>query len=365
MLKIKIKKKKILSILNIFNLLSNKNNDFFLINLKNNIINIIFKKEYLKIKLKIKNRKILKIKKKININLKYFINIIKKIKNKNIKIYIKKNELKIKNNKLKYKIKKIKNELIYYNKNLKKQKKTKKFFFNIKKNKLLNIIELINPSIKKKNKLNENINFFIKKKILSISIIDNYQSYYYSIKLNKKFLKKNFYFSVKIEIIKILEMLIENIKNKIKIFIINNIKIYIKIKKIKIFFLIKNNKIFIIKNFYKKYVNYILLKTKTIKNLIEEILILSNKKNKFISLEIYNNKMKIYYKNENTILCKSLNIYYKGKIIKFKTNGEDFLNFLKNLKKNNIILNFSKKKTLVITVPQIKGFKYTLSITRI
>ncbi|WP_259289757.1 hypothetical protein [Candidatus Nasuia deltocephalinicola] len=39
MLKIKIKKKKILSILNIFNLLSNKNNDFFLINLKKIIYN--------------------------------------------------------------------------------------------------------------------------------------------------------------------------------------------------------------------------------------------------------------------------------------------------------------------------------------
>ncbi|WP_259286246.1 hypothetical protein [Candidatus Nasuia deltocephalinicola] len=365
MLKIKLKKKKILIILIIFFFLSNKKDENFLINFKNNIINIIFKKEDFKIKLKIKNKKKFKIKKNIYVNLKYFFNIIKKIKNKNIKFYIKNNELKIINNKIIYKIKKIKDEKVYYNKSLKKKEILKKNFFYINKKQIINIINLITPSIKKKNKLNENINFFIKKNILNISIIDNYQVYYYSIILKKNFFKKNFFFSVKIEIIKILEILIKYIKNKLKIYIKNK-KIYIKIEKIKIIFLIKNNKIFIIKNLYKKYINYIILTKNVIKILIEEILILSDKKNIFISFEIYNNKLKIYSKNKNdNICCKYLNIYYKNNFIKFKISGENFLNFLKNLKKNNIILNFSKKKSLVITVPQMKGFKYIISIIKI
>ncbi len=364
MLKIKLKKKKILLILIIFFFLYNKKNENFLMNFKNNIINIVFKKEDFKIKLKIKNKKNFKIKKKIYINLKYFFNIIKKIKNKNIKLYIKNNELKIINNKSIYKIKKIKNKKINY-KRLKKEKNLKKNFFYIKKKQIINIIDLVRPSIKKKNKLNENINFFIKKNILNISIIDNYQVYYYSIVLKKNFFKKNFFFSIRIEIIKILEILINYIKNKLKL-LIKNKKIYIKIKKIKIIFLIKNNKIFIIKNLSKKYINYILLTKNVIKILIEEILILSDKKGTFISFEIYKNKLKIYAKNkDNNIFYRHLNVYYKNNFIKFKINGENFLNFLKNLKKNNIILNFSKKKSLVITVPQIKGFKYVISIIRI
>ncbi len=365
MLKIKLKKKKILLILIIFFFLSNKKNENFLINFKNDIINIIFKKEDFKIKLKIKNKKKFKIKKKIYINLKYFFNIIKKIKKKNINIYLKGKELKIINNKLVYKIKKIKNKKIYYDKFLKKKKIFKKYFFYINKKQIKNIINLIIPSIKKKNKLNENINFFIKKNILNISIIDNYQVYYYSIILKKNFFKKNFFFSVKIKIIKILEILIKYIKNKLKILIINK-NIYIKLKKIKIIFLIKNNKIFIIKNFSKKYINYVILTKNIIRVLIEEILNLSGKKNKLMSFEIHNNKLKIYSKNENgDMCCKFLNIIYRNNFIKFKLDGENFLNFLKNLKKNNIILNFSKKKSLVITIPQIKGFKYVISIIKI
>ncbi|WP_259292826.1 hypothetical protein [Candidatus Nasuia deltocephalinicola] len=68
MLKIKLKKKKILTILIVFFFLSNKKNENFLINFKNNIINIIFKKDYFKVKLKINNKKNFKIKKKIYIN---------------------------------------------------------------------------------------------------------------------------------------------------------------------------------------------------------------------------------------------------------------------------------------------------------
>lgn len=365
MLKIKLKKKKILLILIIFTFLSNKKNENFLINFKNNTINIIFNKENFKVKLKIKNKKNFKIKENMHIDLKYFFNIIKKIKNKKLKLHIKKNKLKIINNKIIHKIKKIKNKITYYNNNFsKKEKNLKKYIFYINKKQILNIIDLIIPSIKKKNKLNENINFFIKKNILNVSIIDNYQVYYYSIILKKFFFKKKFFFSLKIELIKILEILINYIKNKLKILIINN-KIYIKIEKIKINFLIKNNKIFIIKNLFKRYINYVILTKNIIKILIEEILNLSDKKNKFISFEIHNNKIKIYSKNENSDICKYLNIYYKNNFIKFKINGENILNFLKNLKKNNIILNFSKKKSLVITVPQIKGFKYMISIVRI
>ncbi len=365
MLKIKLKKKKILLILIIFFFLSNKKNENFLIKFNNNIINIIFKKEDFSIILKIKNKKNFKIKKKIYINLKYFFKIIKKIKKKNIKLYLQKNELKIINNKLIYIIKKLKDKKIYYNKFFKKEKILIKYFFYINKKQIKNIINLIIPSIKKKNKLNENINFFIKKNILNIYIIDNYQVYYYSTALKKIFFKKNLFFSVKIEIIKILEILIKYIKNKLKILIINK-NIYIKLKKIKIIFLIKNSKLFIIKNFSKKYINYIVLSKNIIKILIEEILNLSEKKNKIISFEINNNKLKIYSKNENgNICCKYLNIIYKNKFIKFKVNGENFLNFLKNLKKNNIILNFSKKKSLVITIPQMKGFKYSISIIKI
>lgn len=364
MLKIKLKKKKILTILIVFFFLSNKKNENFLINFKNNIINIIFKKDYFKVKLKINNKKNFKIKKKIYINLKYFFNIIKKIKKKNINLYLKKNELKIINNKLIYKIKKIKNKKIYYNKFLKKEKFSKKYFFYISKKQLKSLIDLIIPSIKKKNKLNENINFFIKKNILNISIIDNYQVYYYSIILKKNFFNKNFFFSVKVSIIKILEILIKYVKNNLKISLINK-NIYIKLKKIKINFLIKNDKIFIIKNFSKKYINYVILAKNIIKILIEEILNLSEKKNKLMSFEIYNNKLKIYSKNiDGNISCKFLNIIYKSNFIKFKLDGENFLNFLKNLKKNNIILNFSKKKSLVITIPQIKGFKYVISIIK-
>ncbi|WP_259289109.1 hypothetical protein [Candidatus Nasuia deltocephalinicola] len=303
MLKIKLKKKKILLILIVFFFLSNKKNENFLINFKNNIINVIFKKEDFKIKLKINNKKKLKIKKKIYINLKYFFNIIKKIKKKNINLYLKKNELKIINNKLVYQIKKIKNKKIYYNKFQKKKKKFKKYFFYINKKQIKNIIDLIIPSIKKKNKLNENINFFIKKNILNISIIDNYQVYYYSIILKKNFFKKNFFFSVKINIIKILEILIKYIKDNLRILLINE-KIYINLNKIKIIFLIKNNKIFIIKNFSKKYINYVILTKNIIINFIEEILNISEKKNNFISFEIYNNKLKIYSKNKLKIFLK-------------------------------------------------------------
>ncbi|AGS33291.1 DNA Poll III Beta Subunit [Candidatus Nasuia deltocephalinicola str. NAS-ALF] len=358
--KIIIKKNFLLDILKILNIVYSKKNNKLIILIKKKMY-FIYKDKNIQINFFLKN-----FNKKINIILKinfiFFFNIIKNLNNNIINLKIKNNKIKIKNNKIKYNIKAIK---IFKKKIWNIKKNLIRFKINLSKFLIINFLNYINI-ISKNKKSNKNIYIVINNNSIKFIILDNYQIIYY--RILKKFIslkdKRSIKIKIKNSLFLILKILIlgKKIKKFLK-FIIFKKYVCFKIKKeLLIISKSKNINFLTINILKKKYKNYVLLKTDILKNIISKIF--TNKKN----IEITIRKNNIIFSNsleDNQKIINKIKINYLGDYIKFIVDKNDIVNFLKITKSKNIILNFSRKKNLVITLPNLKGFKYIISIVKI
>ncbi|QND78609.1 DNA polymerase III [Candidatus Nasuia deltocephalinicola] len=359
--KIIIKKNFLLNILKILNIIYSKKNNKLIILIKKKIY-FIYKDKNIQINFFIKS-----FNKKINIILKinfiFFFNIIKNLNNNIINLYIKNNRIEIKNNKIKYNIKIIKN---FKKKIWNKKKKLIKFKINILKYLISDFLNYINI-ISKNKKNNKNIYIVINNNSIKFIILDNYQIIYY--RILKKFIfiknKKSIKIKIKNSLFLILKILIleRRIKKKFLKFIICKKYIYFKIKeKLVIISKLKNINFLTINILKKKYKNYVLLKTDILKNIISKMF--TNKQNIEINIRkncmIFSNSLE-----DNQKIINKIKINYLNDCMKFIIDKNDIMNFLKITKSKNIIFNFSRKKNLVITLPNLKGFKYIISIVKI
>ncbi|ALP70078.1 DNA polymerase III [Candidatus Nasuia deltocephalinicola] len=357
--KINIKRKVLLNILKILNIIYLKNNNKLIILIRKKIY-FIYKDKNIQIKFFIKNFD-KKINIKLNINFIFFFNIIKNLNTNIINLKIKNNKIEIKNNKTKYNIKIIKSFKKIWNI----KKKIIKFKIDILKNLIINFLNYINIIYKNK-KNSKNMYIIINNNSIKLIILDNYQIIYYRIIKKIIFckIKKPIKIKIKNNLFFILKFLIleERIKKFLK-FIICKKYLYFKIKReLIIISKLKRINFLTINILKKKYKNYILLKTETLKNIVSKIF--TDEKN--IEITIKKNHM-IFLNNleDDQKVKNKIKINYLGDYIKFIVDKNDIMNFLKITKSKNIIFNFSKKKNLVITLPNLKGFRYIISIVRI
>lgn len=359
---IKIKKEKIIKIINKIRLITekkvnNENLNNFLIITKKNKIFFFINNLNIQIKIKIKTKKIIKKNICIKINLKKIFEIIKNFKENKIIFFLKKNKIILKQENIKYKIEIIKinnyNLLNFKKKNLSK--------IEIKKNEINNIIKTIFFLINKN--LNFNTLLKIKNNYIKIISTDNQRIIYDKIYIKKKIdIKKNIILNNKnlLIIYKILKNIKKNKNIKISI---NKIQIKFKIEKLEIISNIIMNKFPILKEKIKKiYNNNFIVNRENLLSSIKRSITITEKKNNFSKWIIKENLLIINTKsnslNEIGKETIKINNYNKNNLIIY-INNNHILDLINNINSEELIFNLSiKNKNIIILIPEKKNFKY-------
>ncbi|ASS47163.1 DNA polymerase III beta subunit [Candidatus Nasuia deltocephalinicola] len=363
MILLKMKKKKLIFILNIINLIfdkksiDKKSENLFLIKKKNKIYlsitdNIILIKK--KIKTKINSKK----KISINFPIKNFIKIIKSLPECIINIIYKKKKIFIKKKNINYNFK-IKNEKNNY---INKYKKNKKF--KIKKKLLFELIDsayfIISKNTNKSNSL-----LSIKKKYIEITSMDNYR-----LILDKIIIEDNIKYKKNIIIpnktLKILYKILKIEKNEKILIIFNKFQIKFKFKNLEIISkIIDNNYPILNKKIKKEYKNNFIINKKELQSSLKRSNIITEKEN-FSKWKIYKNILKIITNWNSNKGEEIININYSGKNINIGVNNNHMLELISNIKSENLNFNFSKKnKNIIILNPEKKNFKYITTTIKI
>lgn len=361
MVLLKIKKKKLLNILYIINLIVEKK----LIDKKSENILLIKNKKYIyfigtdniiKIKIKIKIKNFSKKKLLISFPIKNFTKIIKSLTDCIIKIIYKKKKIIIKKKNINYKFKTIK--INYYNET--KCKKNKKIV--IKNNSLFNLIDsanfIINKNINKKTLLS------IKENFIEIMSTDNYRLIYDKTTIENKS-DKNINIILSNKTLNTLYKIIK-LKNKKNIYIkYNKFEIIFKLKNLKIISkIIDDNYPTINNNFF--YENNFIVNKNELKLSLKRSIIINEKENNFSKWIIENNILKILTKWNSNKGKEMLKINYQGKKVSIGINNNHIFELISNIKAKNLNFNFSNKnKNIIILNPEKKDFKYITTSIKI
>lgn len=358
---IKIKKEKIIKIINKINLIiekktNNKNLNNLIIITKKNKIFFLINNSNIQVKIKIKIKKIIKKNISLEVDLKKFFKIVKNFKEYKIKIFFKKNKIIFKQKDIKYKIKTFKinnyNLINFKNKNSCKIK--------INKNEINDIIKTVFFVINKN--LNLNTLLKINNNYIEITSTDNYRVICDRIYIKEKTnIIKNIILNNKI-LLMIYKILKNNKKNTYIKVNINKLQIKIKIEKLEIISNIIIKKFPILKEkIKKKYNNSFIINREILLSSIKRCIILTEKKNNFSKWVIKKNLLIINTEsNSNEIGKEIIKINYNNSNLIIYINNNYILDLINNINSKELIFNFSIKNIIILISDKI-NFKYIIT----